>query len=56
MNLEAIFFDVDDTLFSTTEFAQTARQRAVDAMLAAGLRAPKEDVTRLLQEIVTEFS
>ena len=37
--LEAIFFDIDDTLFSTTVFADKARRAAVDAMTAAGLGA-----------------
>ena len=40
MSLKAIFFDIDDTLFSTTEFADRARRGAVDAMRRYGLRLP----------------
>jgi FMN phosphatase YigB (HAD superfamily) len=31
-DLKAIFFDIDDTLFSTSEFANKARENAVEAM------------------------
>ncbi len=44
--LDAIFFDIDDTLFSTTVFADKARRAAIDAMLRAGLRANREDARR----------
>ena len=37
--LDAVFFDIDDTLFSTSVFAETARRAAVEAMVAAGLQA-----------------
>ena len=33
--LTAIFFDIDDTLFSTSQFAESARRAAIDAMCAA---------------------
>ena len=42
-HLDAVFFDIDDTLCATTAFAQRARRNAVHAMVAAGLRA-SEDV------------
>ena len=54
--LDAIFFDIDDTLFSTSTFAEQARQAAVQAMLAAGLRSDAETCTRELREVITEFS
>ena len=38
-SLKAIFFDIDDTLFSTTDFADRARRGAVDAGPGAGLEA-----------------
>jgi putative hydrolase of the HAD superfamily len=53
--LRAVFFDVDDTLYSTTEFARKARANAVRAMLAAGLRAPFELVLAELEEVTREF-
>jgi putative hydrolase of the HAD superfamily len=54
--LSAILFDIDDTLFSTTEFAQRARINAVRAMIQAGLDVPEEVVLRELDEVLVEFS
>jgi putative hydrolase of the HAD superfamily len=54
--LSAVLFDIDDTLYSTTEFARKARANAVDAMLAAGLDVPRETVLRELEEVLAEFS
>jgi putative hydrolase of the HAD superfamily len=54
--LDAIFFDIDDTLFSTSVFADKARRGAVDAMIRAGLRADRGDAMRELEEVITEFS
>ncbi len=55
-NLDAIFFDIDDTLFSTTVFADKARRGAIDAMIRAGLRATRDDCMRELEEVLVEFS
>lgn len=54
--LKAILFDIDDTLFSTTEFARKARANAVAAMVKAGLDLPEEVVLRELEEVLAEFS
>jgi putative hydrolase of the HAD superfamily len=54
--LKAIFFDIDDTLFSTSQFAESARRAAVDAMRAAGLRIDAETCMRELQEVLEEFT
>ncbi|MFH0910374.1 MAG: HAD family hydrolase [Planctomycetota bacterium] len=54
--LSAVFFDVDDTLYSTTEFAALARRAAVHAMIAAGLQMDEESCLRELEEVVAEFS
>jgi len=54
--LKAIFFDVDDTLFSTTEFSQLARTNSVDAMIKAGLKVDREKCLRELNEVIAEFS
>jgi putative hydrolase of the HAD superfamily len=54
--LDAIFFDIDDTLFSTTVFADKARRAAVDAMIRAGLAAERGDAMRELDEVIVEFS
>ena len=54
--IEAVFFDIDDTLCATTEFALRARRNAVRAMIAAGVDADEELVWRELVEVITEFS
>ena len=54
--LDAIFFDIDDTLLSTTVFADKARRNAVDAMIRAGLRAERKDAMRELEDVIAEFS
>jgi putative hydrolase of the HAD superfamily len=54
--LDAVFFDIDDTLFSTSVFADKARRAAVDAMLRVGLRASREACLKELDEVVLEFS
>ncbi len=54
--LDAIFFDIDDTLFSTSVFAEKARRNAVDAMLQVGLRATREQCLKELAEVIREFS
>jgi len=55
-NLDAIFFDIDDTLFSTSEFAEKARGASVDAMLKVGLDIEKEVLLQELREVVAEFT
>lgn len=54
--LSAVLFDIDDTLFSTTEFASRARDNAVRAMVDAGLGLPMDVVRRELDEVIAEFS
>jgi putative hydrolase of the HAD superfamily len=54
--LRAVLFDIDDTLFSTTEFARRARANAVRAMVDAGLDLPVEVVQRELDEVIAEFT
>lgn len=54
--LDAVFFDIDDTLFPTTEFARRARQNAVRAMIEAGLDLPESLVWAELEEVIAEFS
>ncbi|MBC8329822.1 MAG: HAD-IA family hydrolase [Planctomycetes bacterium] len=55
MSLRAVFFDIDDTLYSSTRFAWRAREQAVEAMIRAGLRAGSDRVLVELQEVVVEF-
>jgi putative hydrolase of the HAD superfamily len=54
--LQALFFDIDDTLCATTEFALRARRNAVRAMIDAGVEADEELVWRELVEVIAEFS
>jgi putative hydrolase of the HAD superfamily len=54
--LRAVLFDLDDTLYSTAEFAREARAAAVRAMIAAGLRLTFEQATAELEEVIREFS
>ncbi len=55
-SLRAIFFDVDDTLFSTSDFAAIARRNSIEAMVRYGLKAEPEVILKELQEVVQEFS
>lgn len=54
--LKIVFFDIDDTLYSTSEFSRVARQNALHAMIRLGLRARFEDLSKELAEIIEEFS
>lgn len=54
--LDAVLFDIDDTLYSTTAFAHDARRNAVQAMIAQGLDVPEEEANRELVEVVAEFT
>jgi putative hydrolase of the HAD superfamily len=53
--LDVVLFDLDDTLYSTTAFAEKARRHAVHAMIEAGLDLDEKLVLRELSEVVTEF-
>ncbi len=56
MSLDAIFFDVDDTLFSTSAFAEKARYASCVAMHQAGLKLEPQVLMDELREVVSEFS
>ncbi|MGA1842240.1 MAG: HAD-IA family hydrolase [bacterium] len=53
--LKAIFFDIDDTLFSTSEFAKAARLNSVYAMIRAGLKCNVNECIQELKEVTEEF-
>jgi putative hydrolase of the HAD superfamily len=53
--LDAIFFDIDDTLYSTSEFAKLARLNSIHAMIKHGLRMTPIEAFRELQEVIREF-
>jgi len=53
--LRVLFFDIDDTVYSTSEFSHAARQNAVRAMIKAGLQISEDDLQRELDEVIQEF-
>ena len=53
--LKALFFDIDDTLYSSTEFAANARRQAAQAMIRTGLKVDEETLIHELDEIIAEF-
>jgi len=46
--LKAVLFDIDDTLFSTSDFADHARRNAIRSMIQYGLRMDEEAAYREL--------
>jgi putative hydrolase of the HAD superfamily len=52
--LKAVLFDIDDTLFSTTQFAETARRNSIRAMIRHGLVIDEDAATRELKELISE--
>ncbi len=56
LSLTRLFFDIDDTLYSTTEFARTARWNSVQALVDIGVDAEPESLFQELQEVIREFS
>jgi putative hydrolase of the HAD superfamily len=54
--LSLLTFDIDDTLYSSTDFAQQARENALKAMIAAGLKVDFKTVSAELDEVVAEFT
>jgi putative hydrolase of the HAD superfamily len=53
--LSAIYFDIDDTLYSTTSFSEKARLNAVKFMIRAGLKISEESCIKSLNEVISEF-
>jgi putative hydrolase of the HAD superfamily len=53
--LKALFFDVDDTLYSSTDFAARARFQAAQAMIRLGLGIDEKTLLRELEEVIAEF-
>lgn len=47
-----IFFDIDDTLFPSSEFAELARKNAIRAMAEAGIEETTERLRTLLTGII----
>lgn len=47
-----VFFDIDDVLFPSTQFARLARENALKAMIKWGLNQPYEKLESKLNEII----
>jgi putative hydrolase of the HAD superfamily len=54
--LSLITFDIDDTLYSSTEFARMARENAIKGMIQAGLKMGLAEALAELDEVVAEFT
>ena len=54
--ISLITFDIDDTLYSSTDFARLARENALKAMIQAGLKVDFKTATAELDEVVNEFT
>ncbi len=52
--LKAVFFDIDNTLYDTSNFAKSARKAAIKAMVDAGLPLSPKDAYFLLKDIIKE--
>jgi len=49
--IQRIFFDIDDTLFPTSEFAELARKNAIRAMIEQGVQESPEYLYSVLMRI-----
>lgn len=54
--LRLITFDIDDTLYSSTDFARLARENGLKAMIGAGLKCELKALQSELDEVVQEFT
>ncbi|KZX12704.1 TIGR02253 family HAD-type hydrolase [Methanobrevibacter curvatus] len=52
--MKVIFFDIDDTLLGTSNFAKVAREAAINMMVENGLPLSHSEAYNLLQEIIVE--
>lgn len=51
---EAVLFDIDDTLFPSSEFSKLARKNAIGAMVDAGLNTTQTKAEEELNQIIQE--
>ena len=54
--VSVVFLDIDDTLYSTTEFTEKARYNAINEMIRVGLDIDSTRCYDILDEIVREFT
>ncbi len=53
--IKAVLFDVDDTLFPSSQFSLLARQTAIKSMIACGLDADFESAQVQLEKIIRKY-
>ena len=54
--LGLITFDIDDTLYATSDFVRIARENSLKAMVAAGLNIDMKTLRDELNEVIAEFT
>ncbi|MGA1867173.1 MAG: TIGR02253 family HAD-type hydrolase [bacterium] len=56
LSVKALFFDIDDTLYPTSEFAHKARINSIEAMIEMGLKdVTLDQCMDELHEVINEF-
>jgi putative hydrolase of the HAD superfamily len=52
--IKHLLFDIDDTLFPSTEFAELARKNALRAMVEVGINIELHELERTLEKVIKE--
>ncbi|MBP2171946.1 TIGR02253 family HAD-type hydrolase [Methanococcus voltae] len=52
--IKGVLFDLDDTLYNSSEFARRARKEALKAMMDAGLHNSEEEAEKVLNRIILQ--
>ena len=52
--IKGILFDLDDTLYNSSEFVEIARREAVNSMIDAGLNIEFEEAMDILNKIIKD--
>ncbi len=53
--IKLVAFDLDDTLFNSTDLSQQARIKGIDAMIDLGLNIDRGTAINILMEVVDEY-
>lgn len=54
LHVKFVIFDIDDTLFPSTEFASLARKNAINAMISMGLEEDSDSLYQMLMQIIEQ--
>jgi putative hydrolase of the HAD superfamily len=52
--IKGVLFDLDDTLYDSSSFADRARKEAIKMMIDSGLNATEEEAYNILQRIISQ--